>query len=51
MTLMIELLAAAHERELLREVRDQRLRDLTARCRRLLLGFLPIGERCEPEAR
>ncbi len=49
MTLLIEMLADAHERELLREVRDRRLRDVAIGCRRLLLGFLPIGQRCNPQ--
>ena len=47
MTLMIELLAEVHEGDLRREAQQQRLRDIAAGCRRLLLGVLPIGQRCE----
>ncbi|MEO6294566.1 MAG: hypothetical protein ABIP01_04200 [Candidatus Limnocylindria bacterium] len=49
MNLMIELLASAHHADLLRETHNRRLKSLVTRCRRRILGVLPIGAACEAQ--
>jgi hypothetical protein len=44
------LLAMAHQEDLLREARANRLASLIERCRRRLFGFLPITQPCEPRS-
>jgi hypothetical protein len=44
------LLATAHQEDLLREARANRLASLIERCRRRLFGFLPITQPCEPRS-
>ena len=48
MHLMADLLVAAHEADLERDVRKRRLQHLVATCRRRVLGILPIGGICDP---
>lgn len=48
MDLLTELLVSAHEADIQRAARTRRLQNLVAICRRRLLGFLPIGQRCTP---
>jgi hypothetical protein len=48
MSLMIELLASAHEADLQRESHDRRLQELATACRRRLFGLLPSRPACEP---
>ena len=43
MHLMADLLVAAHEADLERDVRKRRLEHLVDTCRRRVLGILPIG--------
>ena len=50
MHLMTELLVAAHEADIERDVRARRLRSHLATCRRRLLGVVPIGPACDPRA-
>lgn len=50
MHLMTELLMAAHQADIERDVREQRLRSLLATCRRRLFGILPVGPACHPRA-
>ena len=50
MSLMIELLASAHEAEIEREVRDRRIKSAVRTCQRRLLGVFPIRQACEPQA-
>jgi hypothetical protein len=44
------LLASAHQQDLLREARANRLASLIERCRRRRFGFLPIARPCEPRS-
>jgi len=50
MNLTMELLASAHQSDLRREARARRLSAAVDRCRRLLLGILPISEPCDSRA-
>jgi hypothetical protein len=50
MNTMIELLASAHEADLQREFREQRMRDLVTACRRRLFDFLRSERRCGSQA-
>jgi hypothetical protein len=50
MTLMIELLASAHEADLQRESRERRTRQAAAACRRRLFDFLRPERPCEPQS-
>jgi hypothetical protein len=45
-----QLLARAHQEDLLREARSNHLATLIERCRRKVFGFLPITRPCEPAA-
>ena len=44
---MTELLMAAHEADVERDVRVRRLQTLLATCRRRLFGIVPIGPACD----
>jgi len=48
MSLLIELLASAHEADIEREVRDRRAKSVLRTCQRRLLGVVPIREACDP---
>jgi hypothetical protein len=45
------LLATAHQEDLLREARANRLASLIERCHRRLFGFLPMTQACDSRAR
>ncbi len=47
MNVTYQLLASAHEADLLREAHDRRLKDDLCTCGRRLLGILPIREPCD----
>jgi hypothetical protein len=47
MHLMAEMLVAAHEADIERDVRARRLQRLAAACRRRLFGVLAIGPSCD----
>ena len=49
MTLMIELLASAHEADLQREPRERRLKHAATACRRRIFDFLRPERPCEPQ--
>jgi hypothetical protein len=46
-----ELLARAHQDDLLREARSHRQAALLERCRRRLFGILPASRRCQASDR
>jgi hypothetical protein len=48
MSLMIELLASAHEADLQRESRERRMKDAVTACRRRFFDFLKPERPCEP---
>jgi hypothetical protein len=48
MHLMAELLVAAHEADIARDVRARRFQRLIATCRRRLFGVLAVGPSCAP---
>ena len=45
---LTELLMAAHEADLERDIRARRLRSLLATCRRRLFGVVAVGPACDP---
>ena len=46
MSLMIELLASAHEADLHRETRERQIKDAVSACRRGLFDFLKPARAC-----
>jgi hypothetical protein len=50
MSLMIELLASAHEADLQRESRERHMKDAVTACRRRLFDFLRPELPCEPQS-
>jgi hypothetical protein len=50
MSLMIELLASAHEADLQRESHERRRKDAFTGCRRRFFDFLKLERPCEPQS-
>jgi hypothetical protein len=50
MSLMIELLASAHEADLQRESHERRMKDAVTGCRRRFFDFLKPERPCEPQS-
>jgi hypothetical protein len=50
MSLMIELLASAHEADLQRESHERRIKDAVTACRRRFVDFLKPERPCEPQS-
>ena len=49
MSLMIELLASAHEADLQRESHERRIKDAVTACRRRFVDFLKPERPCDPQ--
>jgi hypothetical protein len=49
MSLMIELLASAHEADLQRESHERRMKDAVTACRRRFFDFLKPERPCDPQ--